>query len=148
MQSVMMLFCWQWSSTSVEWWLSWPSRINNRYLPFVRGAVWWSKCLIQSRPTALVVQPLLVVAMRQSAGRLHSVYQLARWYCAAKMMKGGMAQPRALTPWITVRKGGGCTGVTMLCDQMPIGPAAHLLINSMSKVYDVSQITSHHCFPR
>ena len=47
-----------------------------------------------------------------------------------------------------IEKGGGCTGVTMLCDQMPIGPAAHLLINSMSKVYDVSQITSHHCFPR
>ena len=50
----------------------------------------------------MVVQPLSVVAMRQSAGRLHSVYQLARWYYTAKMMKGGMAQPRALTPYITV----------------------------------------------
>ena len=39
MQRVIMLFCWQWSSNSVEWWLSWPSRINSRYLPFVRGAV-------------------------------------------------------------------------------------------------------------
>jgi hypothetical protein len=28
--------------------------------------------------------------------------QLARWYCAAKMMNGGMAQARALTPWMTV----------------------------------------------
>jgi hypothetical protein len=45
---------------------------------------------------------LSVVAMRQSAGRSHSVYQLARWYCAAKMMNGGMAQPRALTPFLTV----------------------------------------------
>jgi len=52
---VMMLFCWQWSSNLVEWWLSWPSRINSWYLPFVRGAVWKSKCLIQSRPTVLVV---------------------------------------------------------------------------------------------
>ena len=37
---------------------------------------------------------------------LRSILQLhqicARWYCAAKMMNGGMAQPRALTPWITV----------------------------------------------
>jgi hypothetical protein len=43
-----------------------------------------------------------VVAIRQSARRLYSVYQLARWYYTAKMMKGGIAQPRALTPWITV----------------------------------------------
>ncbi len=50
----------------------------------------------------MVVQPLLVVAIRQSAGRSHSVYQLARWYYAAKMIKGGIAQPRALTPYITI----------------------------------------------
>lgn len=35
----------------------------------------------------------------QSAGRLLSVYQLVRWYW---MMNGGMAQPYAFTPWITV----------------------------------------------
>jgi hypothetical protein len=86
----------------VEWWLSWPSRINSRWVPFVRLAVCLSKCLIQSRPTSLVVQPLSVVVIIQSAGRLLSVYQLARWYCAARMMNGGMAQPCAFTPWITV----------------------------------------------
>ncbi|KAK4119725.1 hypothetical protein N657DRAFT_248109 [Parathielavia appendiculata] len=47
-------------------------------------------------------RPFSVVAMRQSAGRLHSVNQLARWYCAAKMMNAGMAQPRVLTSRITI----------------------------------------------
>ena len=27
---------------------------------------------------------------------------MARWYCLAKIMKGGIGQPRALTPYITV----------------------------------------------
>ena len=98
----MMLCSWQQVSNSSEWWLLWPLRINSRYLPFVRDAVWKSKCRIQSMPFSLVVQLLLVVAIRQVSGRLHSSYQLARWYCPAKMMNGGMAQPKAFTLWITV----------------------------------------------
>ena len=97
-----MLCSWQQVSNSSEQQLSQPSKTNSRYLPFVRDAMWKSKCRIQSIPFSLVVQPLSVSTIRQVSGRSHSSYQLARWYCPAKIINGRMAQPKAFTPQITI----------------------------------------------
>ena len=98
----MILCSWQQVSNSSEWWLLQPLRTNSRYLPFIQNTIWKLKYRIQSMPFLLVIQLLLVSTIRQVSGRSHSLYQLARWYYPAKMINGGMAQPKAFTPWITI----------------------------------------------
>src|SRR5258707_8538681 len=102
MQSVIILWSWQKSSNSVEWWESWPSSIRSRYPPTFRGCVCNSKCLIQSKPISFVVHPLSLTESLQCFGNLNSSYQDSRMYTPFTTTNGGSDQPSAFTAWITV----------------------------------------------
>ena len=112
MQSVMMFFFLQKSWNSIELWLSWPSIIRSRKAPVLRCAVCFSKCLIHSKPSSFVVQPLSLKEIAQSRG-VSLLYHAERWCLPAKMINGGIAQPCALIPWIAVTHSRfpGCTAL-------------------------------------
>ena len=67
-------------------------------------------------PFSFVVHPFSVTEMAQPRGNntLFS-YQDERRFLAAKMMNGGIAQPREPTPWITVTHSRfpGCTDLAL-----------------------------------
>jgi hypothetical protein len=85
---------------SCELWLSWPSTISSWCAPTLRALVWVLKCFNQARPSLFDVQPLGLTSMTQSRGRLWNQDVIKTF--PGKMIKGGRAQPLALTPWISV----------------------------------------------
>lgn len=85
-QRVMILLSSQRSWKASDLWLSWPSRINSRWLPTVLASVCWTKCCNQARPSSFVVQPLTLTPILQSLGLW---YQAWSWCYALKIKKGG-----------------------------------------------------------